>query len=537
MARMMGFDHVHAESIFISAVENAERWSDQPIYFAAALNNLAFLYRVQRKYDQAESIYRRSIAAWRSSRVPNGVNAAFVLHNLAVLYFLREDAREAENLGRQVLKIYETTFRMEHPEVARALNDISEFLRVQGKYADAEALCRDALTMREKAVGWESPAAAQSLNNLGLICDKQGKYDEAETCYQRSFAIFEKTLGDKNPHFARMLLNFSAFYRNREQYSEAERLLQVGLRILDRESAGSQELDLLPQLDQILAVYQGLSEYGEPDAPWPVPSLRERSVMATESAALAVYQSSVRLFKRSIQEDKKNKHRLMQTVKRLGPWYHNIQLTPDLCTNPERGDYPASRWRFLEPHVPLDLRGKTVLDIGCNAGFFSVELKRRGAARVVGIDIMPHVLAQARFVSSWFDQTIELRELSAYEVKRLGVFDIVFFIGVLYHLEHPLNALQQISAVCADTLYVQTALRGSMEDFEPANDYPESEQAIFQDPAYPKLCFIEKAFNGDVSNWWFPTRSCFKAMLRSTGFEAIQDTFSPDILVCRKSSQ
>jgi tRNA (mo5U34)-methyltransferase len=76
--------------------------------------------------------------------------------------------------------------------------------------------------------------------------------------------------------------------------------------------------------------------------------------------------------------------------------------------------------------------------------------------------------------------------------------------------------------------------RGPVGDIDPAADYPVSEVSVFDQPAWPKLYFIEKKFNGDESNWWFATRSCLKAMLRTAGFPSVQDTASPEIFVCRK---
>ena len=71
----------------------------------------------------------------------------------------------------------------------------------------------------------------------------------------------------------------------------------------------------------------------------------------------------------------------------LGPWFHNIELG-GVATAPDHflGDYPRVKWRKFSEALPLDLAGRTVLDIGCNAGFYSIEMKRRGAERVVGID-------------------------------------------------------------------------------------------------------------------------------------------------------
>ena len=130
-------------------------------------------------------------------------------------------------------------------------------------------------------------------------------------------------------------------------------------------------------------------------------------------------------------------------VHELGDWFQNL----DLCgvrTAPNHflGDYPNFKWRSFEHAIPSDLSGKTVLDIGCNAGFYSLEMKRRGAARVVGIDSDEQYLAQARFAAEVNGADIEFRELDIYDVAKLRErFDLVLFMGVLYHLRHPLLAL------------------------------------------------------------------------------------------------
>jgi tRNA (mo5U34)-methyltransferase len=108
------------------------------------------------------------------------------------------------------------------------------------------------------------------------------------------------------------------------------------------------------------------------------------------------------------------------------------------------------------------------------------------------------------------------------------------FVGVLYHLKHPLYALEKIANVCKNTMYFQSMVRGPLGDFEPQDDYSGSEASIFDLPEYPKLYFIEKSFNGDVSNWWFASQSCLKAMLRTVGFREIIPTESSDTFICRK---
>lgn len=208
-------------------------------------------------------------------------------------------------------------------------------------------------------------------------------------------------------------------------------------------------------------------------------------------------------------------------VRALSPWFHNLELR-GVRTAPEHflGDYPRLVWDAIAPALPQDLTGKTVLDIGCNAGFFSLELKRRGADRVVGIDHDPRYLAQARLASELSGLDLELQQLSVYDVGRLRArFDVVLFMGVLYHLRHPLLALDLIRRhVAGDLMVFQSMLRGSQGRFPAEPDYPFEEREIFDHPAWPRLNFVEHRYAHDETNWWIPNRACAEAMLRSAGF-------------------
>jgi tRNA (mo5U34)-methyltransferase len=221
-------------------------------------------------------------------------------------------------------------------------------------------------------------------------------------------------------------------------------------------------------------------------------------------------------------------------VRELGPWFHNLDLH-GVRTAPEHflGDYPAIKWRHFAAALPADMRGTRVLDIGCNAGFFSLEMKRRGAERVVGIDSDPSYLRQAEFAAEVLELPLELRRMSVYDIAQLGEkFDWVFFTGVFYHLRYPLLALDLIRKhVTADKLVFQSMLRGSDEllDLEP--DYPFAERAIFDRPSYPRLHFVEKRYSHDPTNWWIPNRACVEALLRSAGFEVLAHP-EPEVYVC-----
>jgi tRNA (mo5U34)-methyltransferase len=222
-------------------------------------------------------------------------------------------------------------------------------------------------------------------------------------------------------------------------------------------------------------------------------------------------------------------------VEALGPWFHNIDLL-GVKTAPDHflGDYPAQKWRRFAAALPVDLSGKAVLDIGCNGGFYAIEMKRRGAARVLGIDWDEAYLSQARFAAKVLDLDIEYRKLSVYDVGGLGErFDLVLFMGVLYHLRHPLLALDLIREhVARDMLVFQSMQRGSRAVGRLAEDYPFSETEVFDGPAYPKLHFVEHRYAGDPTNWWVPNRACAEAMLRNAGF-AIEGHPEAEVYVCR----
>jgi tRNA (mo5U34)-methyltransferase len=230
-----------------------------------------------------------------------------------------------------------------------------------------------------------------------------------------------------------------------------------------------------------------------------------------------------------------DQERIRRRVHELGPWFHNMNLG-GVWTAPEHflGDYPNVKWQRFAASIPADLSGRTVLDIGCNAGFYAIEMKRRGADRVVAIDSDPDYLAQARFAAEVLGAEIDLRQLSVYDVAELGErFDLVLFMGVLYHLRHPLLALDLIHEhVAKDLLVFQSMQRGSAEVEPVAEDYPFVDGRAFDRPGYPRLHFIEHRYAGDPTNWWVPNRACVEAMLRSAGFDILCHA-EEEVFVCR----
>lgn len=217
---------------------------------------------------------------------------------------------------------------------------------------------------------------------------------------------------------------------------------------------------------------------------------------------------------------------IQQEIANLGPWFHNIHLPDGTQTAPHHtlGDFPAFKWRDLADAVPQDLTGWQVLDVGCNAGYYSLELAKRGA-HVLGIDVDPHYLRQAEWVARQFglEDRIELQQLQVYDVARLDrQFDLVWYMGVLYHLRYPLLSLDILAQKTRRMMVFQTLTMPGQETQDTPEDFDLDDRARMQDPAWPKMAFIEKKMAGDRTNWWAPNHACIEAMLRSCGLRVTQ---------------
>jgi tRNA (mo5U34)-methyltransferase len=225
---------------------------------------------------------------------------------------------------------------------------------------------------------------------------------------------------------------------------------------------------------------------------------------------------------------------LAQRISQLGDWFHNLDLH-GVPTAPHHflGDFPNIKWKQIASAIPQDLTGATVLDVGCNGGFYSIEMKKRGAKRVLGIDVDDRYLNQARFAAETLGVEIELQKCSVYAADKLaGQFDYVLFMGVFYHLRYPLMALDNLLKKVGGKLVFQTMVRGSAEAREWDKDYPFWNTRIFEEHDFPAMYFIEKSYSNDPTNWWIPNRAAVEAMLRSSGLE-IEAHPEPETWVCR----
>jgi tRNA (mo5U34)-methyltransferase len=208
-------------------------------------------------------------------------------------------------------------------------------------------------------------------------------------------------------------------------------------------------------------------------------------------------------------------------IDELGPWFHNLHLPDGAQTCPDHwlGDFPSYKWEQIGPHLPADLAGWDCLDIGCNAGFYSIELARRGG-NVLGIDLDDRYLRQARWAAAQYGLESRLRfeRMQVYDLARQArKFDLVLFMGVLYHLRYPMLGLDIVSQKVGRLMVFQTLTIPGDKVFEQTWGRNFEDRELMLETGWPKMAFLEHHFAGDPTNWWVPNHAAVEAMLRSAG--------------------
>ena len=233
-----------------------------------------------------------------------------------------------------------------------------------------------------------------------------------------------------------------------------------------------------------------------------------------------------------------------QQIDQLGPWFHNLHLPDGTQTRADHwlGDFPSFKWQQLSPCLPNDLTGWQVLDIGCNAGFYTFELAKRGA-NVLGIDLDERYLKQARWAAERFDlqQQVRFERMQVYDLARLNEkFDLVLFMGVLYHLRYPMLGLDLVCQHVKRLMVFQTLTMPGEEVFEQTFDRKftadDRDRKLMLEPGWPKMAFLEHGFSGDPTNWWCANHAGVEAMLRSAGMNVMSRP-GHEIYICEPDLQ
>jgi tRNA (mo5U34)-methyltransferase len=204
-----------------------------------------------------------------------------------------------------------------------------------------------------------------------------------------------------------------------------------------------------------------------------------------------------------------DKDELGRLAESVSFWWHSIQLGKGVTTKGHKSVEHLT-WEYQALRLP-DLRGKSVLDVGAWDGFFSFEAERRGAQRVVALDQwrQPGFEIARQALSSKVEGLVG--DFMSMDLDKLGTFDFVLFLGMLYHMQNPLESLKRLAAVTREMAVIET------------------EAVAF--PGYEQhgLCefFEADELLGDSSNWWAPNEKALAGMCRAAGFGRVQTLVGP----------
>jgi tRNA (mo5U34)-methyltransferase len=256
-----------------------------------------------------------------------------------------------------------------------------------------------------------------------------------------------------------------------------------------------------------------------------------------------------------------NTEDVQRRVDELGWWYHHFELPSGVWTGPgEPPAYdPVERWELFEPHLPDDLQGKSVLDVGGNSGYFSLRMKQRGAGRCLMVEPIVEFVDQATFVFEQFGVEVDVvcEDVHAYCLTTDERFDYVLFLGLFYHLKYPVLVLDRLAEMTKELMVFNSHIEGippeapAVDETAPsalgrmrrsvAKRLDPSQRAVAREaadvdrdelhsPSFPRMSFLEGAYRGDLSNWWVPNYEALEPLARSAGLKVLARPH-PEMLV------
>jgi tRNA (mo5U34)-methyltransferase len=252
---------------------------------------------------------------------------------------------------------------------------------------------------------------------------------------------------------------------------------------------------------------------------------------------------------------------VQRRVDELGWWYHHFELPSGVWTGtgePPAYD-PVERWELFEPHLPDDLEGKSVLDVGGNSGYFSLRMKQRGAGRCLMVEPVVEFVDQATFVFEQFGVEVDVvcEDVHAYCLTTDERFDYVLFLGLFYHLKYPVLVLDRLAEMTKELMIFNSHIEGippeapAVDETAPsalgrmrrsvakrlgrsqgdvARETADVDRDELQSPSFPRMSFLEGAYRGDLSNWWVPNYEALEPLARSAGLKVLARPH-PEMLV------
>lgn len=199
-------------------------------------------------------------------------------------------------------------------------------------------------------------------------------------------------------------------------------------------------------------------------------------------------------------------------------WHHIFEVIPGVIT-PGRS-YRNPRTALNRLGVPQSLKGIRALDVGCSDGAYAFELARRGAD-VVAFDVKNS--KRVDLIKRLTGLDIEYHQMSYYDdIQTLGMFDLIIFFGVFYHMKHPILVLEKLRSMANDGCML--CFEGESLDHTDNQLLDESLVIALQNK--PVAFFVEGNYHKCDTNWFIPNRECVRAWVKSAGWEDIK--LAPD---------
>lgn len=251
-----------------------------------------------------------------------------------------------------------------------------------------------------------------------------------------------------------------------------------------------------------------------------------------------------------------DRKQVLDGIEKLSPWFHKIELTPFGVSTKEKSnfgedpDHPLPTWRHVSKCFPADLTGKTVLDIGCNGGFYAFEARKRNALNVLGVDANNWHVRQARFVQAALGlDRMSFSRRSIYELdpREDGQWDMVLALGLVYHLKHLVLGLENLYKITRETLILESAiaLPGMAGSSGSKSMWSKKTQPVEMQPVTMEYGNARKQFmplfyvkndqfaTEAAENWFLPTPETLVGMLQDVGFNDVEciETFNGRALI------
>lgn len=267
-----------AQSLFdrsISIAKNA-LGANHP-HLGAMLNSAAESYRVQGRYAEAEPLYKRALAISMDVLDPAHPEVGKMLGNLALLYGDQGRYTEVEPLLKRAIEIAEKALGPEDPGLITALSNLAALHRRLRRFPESERHYKRAVTIAEKALDTNHPSVGTVLNNLAILYMSTARYSEAEPLLKRTILILESTMGPNHPDIGTVINNLAEVYRRQDRGTEAEAMYQRAIEI-GKESLGQNHATVGIKLNNLASFYHLLGRYTQAEP------LYGRSITTLENA-------------------------------------------------------------------------------------------------------------------------------------------------------------------------------------------------------------------------------------------------------------